>query len=160
MAFAPMSRLLWPLCFVRARDATSSVPDYFGKSVTFFSEQVMCPRVSSSTASVDSQMSVTSSYLRNGEDGGLERPESSPEAVEATTALSSTSPTAEVGCPLAGDDAASTKTDVICWQTRCVHLEMSLQKFRDQAQSIRELLREKVRLGSYFFGHFFILFIC
>ena len=31
-----------------------------------------------------------------------------------------------------------------CWQTRCVELEFALQKFRDQAQTIRELLREKV----------------
>ena len=35
-----------------------------------------------------------------------------------------------------------------CWQTRCVELEFALQKFRDQAQTIRELLREKVRNRS------------
>ena len=35
------------------------------------------------------------------------------------------------------------------WQTRCVELEHALQKFRDQAQSIRELLRDKVRLFSH-----------
>ena len=31
------------------------------------------------------------------------------------------------------------------WQARCMELEMALQRFRDQAQNIRELLREKVR---------------
>jgi len=31
------------------------------------------------------------------------------------------------------------------WQARCVELELALQRFRDQAQNIRELLREKVR---------------
>ncbi len=30
------------------------------------------------------------------------------------------------------------------WQSRCLELEWSLQKFRDQAQNIREMLREKV----------------
>ena len=30
------------------------------------------------------------------------------------------------------------------WAARCKDLELSLQKFRDQARSIRELLREKV----------------
>ncbi len=30
------------------------------------------------------------------------------------------------------------------WQARCIELEMALQRFRDQAQNIRELLREKV----------------
>ena len=30
------------------------------------------------------------------------------------------------------------------WQARCVELELALQRFRDQAQNIRELLREKV----------------
>ena len=34
--------------------------------------------------------------------------------------------------------------DQVAWQTRCVELEESLQKFRDQAQNIREMLREKV----------------
>ena len=38
-----------------------------------------------------------------------------------------------------------------CWQTRCVELEFALQKFRDQAQTIRELLREKVRITTLFF---------
>ena len=33
------------------------------------------------------------------------------------------------------------------WQGRCMELEESLEKFRDQAQNIRELLREKVRLS-------------
>ena len=40
---------------------------------------------------------------------------------------------------------ATSKDKVTCWQTRCVELEFALQKFRDQAQTIRELLREKVR---------------
>jgi len=31
------------------------------------------------------------------------------------------------------------------WQARCIELELALQRFRDQAQNIRELLREKVR---------------
>ncbi len=31
------------------------------------------------------------------------------------------------------------------WQARCMELEWSLQKFRDQAQNIREMLREKVK---------------
>ena len=30
------------------------------------------------------------------------------------------------------------------WAARCAELEMSLQRFRDQAQNIREMLREKV----------------
>ena len=104
---------------------------------SFSSEKVMCPRVSS-TASVDSQMSVTSSYLRNGGGSGDGGPEISPDP-EAPTAVS---PSDELGCHMVGDGGS--KADPICWQTRCVHLEMSLQKFRDQAQSIRELLREKV----------------
>ena len=36
------------------------------------------------------------------------------------------------------------------WQARCVELEMALQRFRDQAQNIRELLREKVGHFKYF----------
>ena len=44
----------------------------------------------------------------------------------------------------AGDSALSAPEAL--WQGRCVELEESLQKFRDQAQNIRELLREKVRL--------------
>jgi hypothetical protein len=36
------------------------------------------------------------------------------------------------------------------WQARCMELEMALQRFRDQAQNIRELLREKVRSKSAF----------
>ena len=31
------------------------------------------------------------------------------------------------------------------WQARCVDLEMSLQQFRDQAKTIRELLKVKVK---------------
>ena len=46
---------------------------------------------------------------------------------------------------LAAAGAAGQPTDQAAWQTRCHELEMSLQKFRDQAQNIRELLREKVR---------------
>ena len=45
------------------------------------------------------------------------------------------------------------REDVTCWQTRCVELEFALQKFRDQAQTIRELLREKV--SSYLFTYTF-----
>jgi len=43
--------------------------------------------------------------------------------------------------PLTSD---SSPDPTVAWQTRCVELEWSLQRFRDQAQSIRELLREKV----------------
>ena len=45
------------------------------------------------------------------------------------------------------------REDVTCWQTRCVELEFALQKFRDQAQTIRELLREKV--SSFLFTYTF-----
>jgi hypothetical protein len=41
------------------------------------------------------------------------------------------------------DDLPKPKTESE-WQARCVELEMALQRFRDQAQNIRELLREKV----------------
>ena len=41
---------------------------------------------------------------------------------------------------------SSTNDSETLWQGRCMELEESLQKFRDQAQNIRELLREKVRL--------------
>lgn len=34
--------------------------------------------------------------------------------------------------------------EVVNWQERCLELELSLQRFRDQAGKIRELLREKV----------------
>ena len=34
--------------------------------------------------------------------------------------------------------------DQVNWQERCLELELSLQRFRDQAGKIRELLREKV----------------
>ena len=34
--------------------------------------------------------------------------------------------------------------DAMNWQDRCIELEMSLQRFRDQAGKIRGLLREKV----------------
>ena len=37
------------------------------------------------------------------------------------------------------------------WQARCVELEMSLQKFRDQAHNIRKLLRDKVRFRFDFY---------
>ena len=40
---------------------------------------------------------------------------------------------------------------------RCVELELALQRFRDQAQNIRELLREKVRQETLFF-HFSVLY--
>ena len=45
------------------------------------------------------------------------------------------------------------REDITCWQTRCVELEFALQKFRDQAQTIRELLREKV--SPYLFTYTF-----
>lgn len=38
------------------------------------------------------------------------------------------------------------------WEERCIELEMSLQRFRDQAGKIRGLLREKV--GHLFHFHF------
>jgi len=40
------------------------------------------------------------------------------------------------------------------WQSRCAELEWSLQRFRDQAQNIRELLREKVSGGRKDRTHF------
>lgn len=50
------------------------------------------------------------------------------------------------------DGAADLELDpAACWQSRCMELEFSLQRFRDQAQSIRELLRDKVR---YNLNHF------
>ena len=42
-------------------------------------------------------------------------------------------------------DASTGDNKDTTWQARCIELELSLQKFRDQAQNIRELLREKVR---------------
>lgn len=36
--------------------------------------------------------------------------------------------------------------EVVNWQERCLELELSLQRFRDQAGKIRELLREKVSI--------------
>ena len=38
------------------------------------------------------------------------------------------------------------KNDSLAWQTKCFELESSMQKFREQAQNIREMLREKVGL--------------
>jgi hypothetical protein len=38
----------------------------------------------------------------------------------------------------------SMEGDPVNWQERCIELEMSLQRFRDQAGKIRGLLREKV----------------
>ena len=52
------------------------------------------------------------------------------------------------GSGRAGDSAAGARASEAMWQGRCIELEESLQKFRDQAQNIRELLREKVRLLS------------
>ena len=49
-------------------------------------------------------------------------------------------------CPISKDTIDKNKDVITCWQTRCVELEFALQKFRDQAQTIRELLREKVRI--------------
>ena len=45
------------------------------------------------------------------------------------------------------DLAAATATGAsdAMWQGRCIELEESMQKFRDQAENIRELLGEKVR---------------
>ena len=43
------------------------------------------------------------------------------------------------------DLAAATGASDAMWQGRCIELEESMQKFRDQAQNIRELLGEKVR---------------
>lgn len=37
------------------------------------------------------------------------------------------------------------------WEERCVELEMSLQRFRDQAGKIRGLLREKVIVNAIFY---------
>ena len=36
--------------------------------------------------------------------------------------------------------------EVVVWQGRCLELEDSLARFRDQAHRIREILKEKVRL--------------
>ncbi len=41
-------------------------------------------------------------------------------------------------------EEAAAPADSPHWQARCIELEDSLQKFRDQAHGIRELLREKV----------------
>ena len=43
------------------------------------------------------------------------------------------------------DLAAATGASDAMWQGRCIELEESMQKFRDQAENIRELLGEKVR---------------
>jgi hypothetical protein len=42
------------------------------------------------------------------------------------------------------NDSPLETTSSSAWQSRCAELEWSLQRFRDQAQNIRELLREKV----------------
>ena len=48
------------------------------------------------------------------------------------------------------------------WQARCVELEWSLQKFREQAQNIREMLRDKVGYAIHVirFFSFFKNFLC
>ncbi len=46
------------------------------------------------------------------------------------------------------DPAVAAAADMADWQARCVELEWSLHKFREQAQSIREMLREKVSTSA------------
>ena len=53
----------------------------------------------------------------------------------------------------------SVEGDQINWQERCIDLEMSMQRFRDQAGKIRGLLREKVSNTIHLFILFIYLFI-
>ena len=53
----------------------------------------------------------------------------------------------------ARDDLADGDKDPdepVDWQLRCLELEESLSSFRDQANRIREILKEKVSQESYF----------
>ena len=43
------------------------------------------------------------------------------------------------------EDEAEEGEEVVVWQGRCLELEDSLARFRDQAHRIREILKEKVR---------------
>ena len=43
-------------------------------------------------------------------------------------------------------DEEGDEEEVVMWQGRCLELEDSLARFRDQAHRIREILKEKVGL--------------
>ena len=43
-------------------------------------------------------------------------------------------------------EAEEEEEEVVVWQGRCLELEDSLARFRDQAHRIREILKEKVGL--------------
>ena len=62
---------------------------------------------------------------------------------ESTPSLAS-----ELGEGVWRTDEGAWQTEEGAWRARCLELEVSLQKFRDQAQRIREILRDKVRIKS------------
>ena len=43
-----------------------------------------------------------------------------------------------------GGEEGEEEEEVVVWQGRCLELEDSLARFRDQAHRIREILKEKV----------------
>jgi hypothetical protein len=65
---------------------------------------------------------------------------------EAAEAASNRAPAVvEADAVAAEEEAQEDPANESVWQARCIELEDSLQKFREQASNIRELLREKVR---------------
>ena len=54
----------------------------------------------------------------------------------------------------------SMEGDPVNWQERCIELEMSLQRFRDQAGKIRGLLREKVSHNQSTVSFHLVLLCC
>lgn len=106
--------------------------------------QTACPPMRFSSMSLGSRMSTSSQGA-----------ESTP---SANSVLSDSCTTMKAGFGAEGEaydetcqawvDTSKPKNESE-WQARCVELEMALQRFRDQAQNIRELLREKVSLVSF-----------
>ena len=65
----------------------------------------------------------------------------------STLEESTPSLTSDKGWPPEGEGAKEMTEggDELAWQERCMELEESLASFRDQANRIREILKEKVR---------------
>ncbi len=104
--------------------------------------QAACPPMRFSSLSLGSRMSTSSQ-------GAESTPSANSVLSDSCTTMKAGFGTENEGGD-AYDETCQTWVDISKpkteseWQARCVELELALQRFRDQAQNIRELLREKV----------------
>ena len=67
---------------------------------------------------------------------------------ESTPSLTSRSSGREAWREERAEEEVEVAGEEVVWQERCLELEDSLARFRDQAHRIREILKEKVRVQS------------